>query len=446
MASARAGEDAPQPDGKAASPPQPEADDAASPPEASDAASPPPPDDEAGDAAPPAEAGDAAPPAADPDAARVHPSMSSLFDAERGHGAMIAMEGGVLDPTTTTGGSAAAAEYAPGDAVVHDGETLFIVEDVLGEGAFGAVYKVRPAVGGGRALAVKSVKPSLPAEKKAKMHVQLAAEAAICFAIGRHAHLVSVHRVLPTPKGLLIVMDLVYGTDLREHAGKTFKGVLYLGGRAEANKRVDYLVAQLYKGLAHLHGRAVLHMDLKPDNLMVGAGDRLLITDYGLAGECDRRDFDPWTKKKLERGTLICAPFKGGTANYMSEEQAGLRRALAAATTDEEYRRIKEDKLVTAATTDIVAAALVTFELYAQTNRWPLIMLTAAEAAGVDARGAREMLGNLGARLSLAEVEAWGAEELAAWLGREKMLSRFQPMALDGSITIGALLDAVVLT
>ena len=189
--------------------------------------------------------------------------------AERGRGAMIAMEGGVLDPATTTGGSAAAAEYAPGDAVVHDGETLYIVEDVLGEGAFGAVYKARPAGGGGRALAVKSVKPSLPAEKKAKMHVQLAAEAAICFAIGRHAHLVSVHRVLPTPKGLLIVMDLVYGTDLREHAGKTFKGVLYLGGRAEANKRVDYLVAQLYLGLAHLHDRAVLHMDLKPDNLLV---------------------------------------------------------------------------------------------------------------------------------------------------------------------------------
>ena len=54
------------------------------------------------------------------------------------------------------------------------------------------------------------------------------------------------------------------------------------------------------------------------------------------------------------------------------------------------------------------------------------------------------MLRNLGARLSLAEVEAWGPEELAAWLGREKLLSRFQPMALDGSITIGALLDAVV--
>ena len=179
---------------------------------------------------------------------------------------------------------------------------------MLGEGAFGAVYKVRPAVGGGRALAVKSVKPSLPAEKKAKMHVQLAAEAAICFAIGRHAHLVSVHRVLPTPKGLLIVMDLVDGPDLRELAGKTFKGVLYQGGRAVSNKRVNYLVAQLYKGLAHLHDRAVLHMDLKPDNLMVGAGDRLLITDYGLAGECHRREIEPRTGKESYEKSLSIDP------------------------------------------------------------------------------------------------------------------------------------------
>ena len=77
---------------------------------------------------------------------------------------MMAMEGGVLDPTTTTGGSAAAAEYAPGDAVVHDGETLFIVEDVLGEGAFGAVYKA-VATAGGAPLALKSLTPArLPPE------------------------------------------------------------------------------------------------------------------------------------------------------------------------------------------------------------------------------------------------------------------------------------------
>ena len=128
----------------------------------------------------------------------------------------------------------------------------------------------------------------------------------------------------------------------------------------------------------------------------------------------------------------------------MSEELAGLRRALAAAKTDEEYRRTKLENLVTAATTDIVAAALLTLELYMQSNRWPLIMLNATEAAGVDAKRALEMARKLIAKPALAEVEAWGPEELSEWLGREKMLSRLQPMALDGSITVRALLDAVV--
>ena len=177
---------------------------------------------------------------------------------------------------------------------------------------------------------------------------------------------------------------------------------------------------------------------------MVGVGDHLRICDFGLAGECDKEEIDPWTGKKSRRG-LICAPFTGGTPTYMSEEVGGLRRELAAATTVEEYRRIKEAKKVTAATTDLVAAALVALELYAQTNRWKLIMLTVKDAAGIDGRDAREMLRKLGARRSLAEVAAWSGEDLAAWFGHNKQfLARLEPMAREGGITIGALLDGVV--
>ena len=80
-----------------------------------------------------------------------------------------------------------------------------------------------------------------------------------------HPHIVSVHGVLSTPKGLLIALDFVEGTDLRKHMGDKFNGLLYQGGRAKANERVDALVAQIYKGLAHLHARCVLHQDIKPE-------------------------------------------------------------------------------------------------------------------------------------------------------------------------------------
>ena len=115
-----------------------------------------------------------------------------------------------------------AAEYEVGEEVTHAGVALFSIEAVLGEGAFGKVYKARP-IDGGAPLALKSVKPSLPPEQKAKLQVQLASESAICFVIGTHPHLVSVRRVLATPKGLLIAMDLIEGIELRHLAGKDFK-------------------------------------------------------------------------------------------------------------------------------------------------------------------------------------------------------------------------------
>jgi len=66
-------------------------------------------------------------------------------------------------------------------------------------------------------------------------------------------------------------------------------------------------MGELAAGLAHAHGRGLLHGDLKPANILLADGDQPLLLDFNLAQELSRRSKD--------------AEFVGGTLPYMSPEQ-----------------------------------------------------------------------------------------------------------------------------
>lgn len=69
-------------------------------------------------------------------------------------------------------------------------------------------------------------------------------------------------------------------------------GDLILGAEIylETVKRLLY---QLLQGLAYLHSRDILHLDLKPANLLVSTDAQLLkIADFGLSQECDDTKFE----------------------------------------------------------------------------------------------------------------------------------------------------------
>lgn len=71
-------------------------------------------------------------------------------------------------------------------------------------------------------------------------------------------------------------------------------------------RAIQFFGAQIFAGLEFLHALSIAHLDLKPGNLLIAAGNHVKISDLGLS------------RKKNEAGEL----FKGnvGTPGYNAPE------------------------------------------------------------------------------------------------------------------------------
>jgi len=189
----------------------------------------------------------------------------------------------------------------------------------LGRGGMGRVLEARdPELR--RSVAVKVViDPSKVTEAQL---ARFAAEAQITSQL-EHPNIVPVYDMGVTARGdLYFVMKKVEGRSLRQVLAALRDGDEATAAEWSRNKLLQAFI-QVCNAVAYAHDRGVLHRDLKPDNLMLGAFGEVLLMDWGVARLMgDVTEFV--SGESIERVTMAHT-MDGvaiGTPGYMSPEQA----------------------------------------------------------------------------------------------------------------------------
>jgi tRNA A-37 threonylcarbamoyl transferase component Bud32/AAA+ ATPase superfamily predicted ATPase len=167
----------------------------------------------------------------------------------------------------------------------------------VGCGGMGAVFKGRdPKLN--RTVALKVLLPGFVNDAEFKERFVMEAQAASAM---NHPNICTIYQIGEECGVYFISMEFVDGRNLRSWQKDT---------AFDFAQRLDIAI-QAGKGLAHAHGKNIVHRDIKPDNIMVTTEGVAKIMDFGLAKSLLRQPAQ-LTKTGAAVGTLC----------YMSPEQA----------------------------------------------------------------------------------------------------------------------------
>ncbi|MEX2621642.1 MAG: serine/threonine-protein kinase [Egibacteraceae bacterium] len=165
------------------------------------------------------------------------------------------------------------------------------LETVVGRGGMADVYRARDLVLE-RAVAVKVVRGAGDDDTR-RFTREIRAMAALS-----HPGIVQLFDAGTHQGSPYLVMELIEGTDLPSTLA---------AGPMDAT-RTATLGQELARALAHAHGIGIVHRDVKPANVLLGADGRSLLSDFGIA--------------RLTEATRLTSPgMTAGTAGYLAPEQ-----------------------------------------------------------------------------------------------------------------------------
>src|SRR5690349_18336708 len=177
----------------------------------------------------------------------------------------------------------------------------YVIEQTIGEGSYGTVYRARhPRIA--KQVALKRLKPEV-----ARQIGSVARSLREANVLGKlnHPNVVQVFDVIEDGDDTFIAMEYVEGESLQRWQQEP-----------RAWQEVLSVYLQVGDGLAAAHAAGLLHLDLKPANVLVGRDGRVRVVDFGLArqvgGEID---------SDVNAETLVEPLPARGTIPYSSPEQ-----------------------------------------------------------------------------------------------------------------------------
>ena len=173
---------------------------------------------------------------------------------------------------------------------------LLEVIDLLGQGAYAVVYKVKDAKTG-TLFALKCLSKTGLSWDQLELQRE---EAKLHKSLGAHRNLVQLNRYFENKDWLFLVLEYCPGSDLftwitehrdeRDERGR-------LRSPLERRRIVRDVFAQALEAIAYIHSRGVFHRDIKSENLMIGEDGVVKLTDFGLATKENRStEFDCGSK------------------------------------------------------------------------------------------------------------------------------------------------------
>lgn len=181
-----------------------------------------------------------------------------------------------------------------------------------GEIARGGMGAVRRAFDADlqRQVAIKVMLPALSGRESV---TQRFVDEARITALIDHPNIAPVYRLAKAPDdSLSLVMKLIEGRSFTSHL-RTLPPPPWPWSVLDS---VLSILVKVCDAVAYAHSRGVIHLDLKPDNIMLGPFGQVYVVDWGIAR------YRPGPEAEASLKTLSPRDASTGTPAYMSPEQA----------------------------------------------------------------------------------------------------------------------------